>query len=77
MTGFSKEEADATTLRSLALQVLGQNCRMMLQGVPEVAISKSARKNLRDFCRMCKVKRLDQISEAGARLVLVESGIVR
>jgi len=51
LTGFSREEA------------LGQNCRMMLRGVPEVAISKSARKNLRDFCRMCKIKRIDHISE--------------
>ncbi|CAE7345622.1 PHOT1 [Symbiodinium natans] len=51
LTGFPREEA------------LGQNCRMMLQGVPEVAISKSARKNLRDFCRMCKIRTLDNISE--------------
>eukprot|EP00434_Breviolum_minutum_P018882 symbB.v1.2.016652.t3/scaffold1274.1/size127343/7 len=54
LTGFAREE------------VLGQNCRMMLSGVPEVAISKSARKNLRDFCRMCKVKRLDCISEVAS-----------
>lgn len=54
LTGFAREE------------VLGQNCRMMLRGVPEVAISKSARKNLRDFCRMCKVKRLDYISEVAS-----------
>ncbi|CAJ1343977.1 unnamed protein product [Effrenium voratum] len=54
LTGFTRDE------------VLGQNCRMMLEGVPEVAISKSARKNLRDFCRMCKVKRLDHISEVAS-----------
>ncbi|CAE7811809.1 Exd1 [Symbiodinium sp. CCMP2592] len=51
LTGFPRDEA------------LGQNCRMMLKGVPEVAVSKSARKNLRDFCRMCKIKKLDYISE--------------
>lgn len=54
LTGFTRDA------------VLGQNCRMMLEGVPEVAISKSARKNLRDFCRMCKVKRLDHISEVAS-----------
>jgi len=43
--------------------LLGQNCRCMLRGVPEVAISKSARKNLRDFCRMCRLYGLERISE--------------
>jgi hypothetical protein len=35
----------------------------MLAGVPEVAISKSMRKNLRDFCRMCRIRGVDAISE--------------
>mmetsp|Transcript_74013 Transcript_74013/g.176164 ORF Transcript_74013/g.176164 Transcript_74013/m.176164 type:complete len:743 (+) Transcript_74013:148-2376(+) len=44
-------------------EVLGRNCRMMLQGVPEAAISKSSRKNVRDFCHMCQIKGLKDISE--------------
>lgn len=51
LTGFSMES------------VQGCNCRMLLHGVPEAAISKSVRKNLRDFCRMCRMKRLEHISE--------------
>jgi len=51
LTGFSQDK------------VLGRNCRMLLQGVPEVAISKSVRKNLRDYCRMCRMRRLHCISE--------------
>jgi len=53
-----------TNLTGFPLErVLGCNCRMMLHGVPEVAISKSVRKNLRDFSRMCQMRRLDHISE--------------
>mmetsp|Transcript_11803 Transcript_11803/g.26763 ORF Transcript_11803/g.26763 Transcript_11803/m.26763 type:complete len:762 (+) Transcript_11803:113-2398(+) len=51
LTGYSRQE------------VLGRNCRMMLKGVPEAAISKSSRKNVRDFCRMCQLKGLKDISE--------------
>jgi len=46
--------------------VLGHNCRMLLHGIPEVSISKSVRKNLRDFCRMCRKRNLDLISEVTA-----------
>mmetsp|Transcript_54171 Transcript_54171/g.155652 ORF Transcript_54171/g.155652 Transcript_54171/m.155652 type:complete len:797 (+) Transcript_54171:83-2473(+) len=52
LTGYRREE------------VLGANCRMMLQGVPDVAISRSARKNIRDYCSMCQVAGLKDISEA-------------
>lgn len=52
LTGHSREH------------LLGKNCRIMLNGVPEVAISKSARKNLRDFCRMCRLVGMSQMSEA-------------
>lgn len=51
LTGFSAD------------QMIGKNCRILLTGVPEVAISKSVRKNLRDFCRMCRMDHLEQISE--------------
>eukprot|EP00930_Biecheleria_cincta_P046122 TRINITY_DN31810_c0_g1_i1.p1 TRINITY_DN31810_c0_g1~~TRINITY_DN31810_c0_g1_i1.p1 ORF type:complete len:774 (+),score=113.69 TRINITY_DN31810_c0_g1_i1:112-2433(+) len=51
LTGFKRD------------QLLGRNCRVMHGGVPEVAISKSVRKNLRDFCRMCRAKYLSHISE--------------
>merc|ERR1712066_477836 len=44
-------------------QILGQNCRMMLQGVPEVVVSKSARKNVRNYCSMCQVENVSDISE--------------
>lgn len=43
--------------------LIGSNCRVLLKGVPEVAISKSVRKNLRNFCNMCSLRSLDQISE--------------
>lgn len=52
LTGFPRE------------RLLGQNCRILLDGVPEVAVSRSARKNLRDFCRMCRLQGLENISEA-------------
>lgn len=51
LTGFERD------------QLLWRNCRMMHGGVPEVAISKSVRKNLRDFCRMCRTNNLSHISE--------------
>lgn len=61
LTGYSRE------------RMLGRNCRVLLDGVPEVAISKSGRKNLRDFCRMCLFPGMSQLSEvtcmqANARL---------
>lgn len=43
--------------------MLGLNCRVMLHGVPEAAISKSARRNLRDYCCMSRRRDLDQLSE--------------
>jgi len=54
MTGYTLEH------------VIGRNCRMMLDGVPQVAISRSARKNLQNYCDMCKVVGLTQIAEASA-----------
>lgn len=51
LTGFSRD------------QLLGQNCRFMLHGVPKVAVSRSVRKNMRDFCRMCRLAGLMQIAE--------------
>lgn len=44
-------------------QVIGQNCRLMLQGIPTTAISRSSRQNLRDFCAMCRVKGITNIAE--------------
>lgn len=55
--GFSE------TSGHLREHVMGQNCRMMLTGVPEVAVSQSVRKNLRDFSRMCRAMDLDHIAE--------------
>lgn len=54
LTGHSREH------------ILGKNCRFLLSGVPEVAVSKSARKNIKDFCRMCRLRGLHQIAEATA-----------
>jgi len=54
LTGFPRE------------QVIGRNCRLMLGSVPEVSISKSVRKNLRDFVRMCRLRDLDRISEVSS-----------
>lgn len=51
LTGYSRDD------------LLGHNCRILLQGVPEVAISKSVRKNLRNFCSMCCLQSLEQISD--------------
>lgn len=47
-------------------QILGNNCRMMLQGVPDMAISRSARKNIRNYCNMCQVVGLKEISEVAS-----------
>lgn len=44
-------------------EVLGRNCRMLTDGVPEVAISKSTRKNLRDYCRMCRLASVETLPE--------------
>jgi PAS domain-containing protein len=54
LTGYSLEN------------MLGQNCRMMLRGVPDWAISKSARKNIGNFCKMCRVKGLTHIAEVSS-----------
>jgi len=54
MTGYSTEH------------ILGRNCRMMLEGVPQMAISRSARKNLQNYCEMCQVVGLTNISEVSA-----------
>lgn len=43
-------------------QMLGRNCRMLLEGVPNCAISQSNRKNIQDFCKMCRVSCLTQIA---------------
>jgi PAS domain-containing protein len=42
---------------------LGKNCRMLLQGIPTTSISRSSRKNLQDFCAMCRVKGITNIAE--------------
>mmetsp|Transcript_21314 Transcript_21314/g.47081 ORF Transcript_21314/g.47081 Transcript_21314/m.47081 type:complete len:669 (+) Transcript_21314:39-2045(+) len=54
MTGFTYDD------------MLGNNCRHLLNGVPEAVISKSMRKNMRDFVRMCRVKEVDNMSEVTA-----------
>jgi len=46
--------------------VLGRNCRMMLDGVPQMAISRSARKNVTNYVEMCQVVGLTNISEVSA-----------
>jgi len=51
MTGYSKK------------QLIGQNCRILLQGVPTTAVSKSARKNITDYCSSCLIEGLSTISE--------------
>jgi PAS domain-containing protein len=43
--------------------ILGRNCRMLLEGVPDVAISRSSRKNIRDYLAMCTIHGLSDISE--------------
>jgi len=47
-------------------ELLGVNCRVLLQGVPEVAVSKSARKNISNFCSMCRVIGLKEIAHTSA-----------
>jgi len=54
MTGYSMEH------------VLGRNCWMMLDGVPQMAISRSAQKNVQNYFEMCQVVGLTQISEVTA-----------
>jgi len=44
-------------------QLLGENCRLMLRGVPEIDISKSARQNVRDYYGMCQIAGLNDIGE--------------
>lgn len=46
--------------------VLGNNCRMLLNGVPQMAISRSARKNLQNYCEMCQLVGLQHIAEVTA-----------
>lgn len=46
--------------------VIGRNCRMMMQGVPEVAVSKSVRKNLRNFSSMSCLQGVSDISEVAS-----------
>lgn len=54
LTGFSAED------------LLGFNCRVMLNGVPDYAISRSARKNLADYCRTCRSPDISHIAECTA-----------
>merc|ERR1740123_486765 len=54
LTGYSQEH------------MLGRNCRMMLDGVPPMAISVSARKNIKNFMEICQVIGLSSISEVFA-----------
>lgn len=51
LTGYTLDEA------------LGRNCRLMLQGLPQSAVSKSGRKNIQDFTTMCRTKGLINIAE--------------
>jgi len=46
--------------------VKGRNCRMMFDGVPSVVISRSSRKNVADFCNMCRVEGVEDLSEVSA-----------
>jgi len=64
IVGVTKGFRDLTGWDTESL--LGQNCRVLLTGVPEVAISRSARKNLRDFCRMCRLVGLNAIAEVAS-----------
>mmetsp|Transcript_128674 Transcript_128674/g.250753 ORF Transcript_128674/g.250753 Transcript_128674/m.250753 type:complete len:785 (+) Transcript_128674:114-2468(+) len=54
LTGYSQED------------MLGRNCRRMLDGVPPMAISVSARKNIKNFMEICQVIGLSSISEVFA-----------
>lgn len=54
MTGYSENE------------LLGSNCRLLLNGVPDTAISRSTRQNLRDFCSQCSLPGVVHAGEAWA-----------
>lgn len=47
-------------------ELLGNNCRLLLDGVPETAISKSARKNIQDYCRTCLTVGIEHIAETSS-----------
>jgi len=46
--------------------VIGKNCRMMLEGVPPAAISRSARKNIVSYCSTCQVEEIQAIPQITA-----------
>jgi len=53
LTGYSRED------------LLGKNPHVLLEGVPEISVSKSGQKNVEDFFRMCRqvgVTRMSEIS---------------
>jgi len=54
MTGFEMQE------------MKGRNCRRMFDGVPSATISRSSRKNVANFCEMCRVEGVQDLSAAVA-----------